>query len=272
MRAHWVTGAGGVRLYVEETGNPDGRPILFIHGFSQCRLAWRKQLESDLAADFRLVAMDIRGHGRSDKPRDAYGDSRLWAGDVHAVITTLGLERPLLAGWSYGGYIICDYLRYYGEEAISGIHLVAAGTKMGTEDAQPFRGPDFAAIVPALFSEDAEESIAALRRFLRLCVHAELDERDLYFFLGYNAIVPPYVRRGLFSRSIWNDDLLPRLTKPVLITHGLEDAIILPAAARHHQRLIPHARASFYEGVGHAPFWEDAERFNRELREFAAAL
>src|SRR5713226_7977069 len=107
MKAHTVTGGGGIQLHVEETGNPDGRPILFIHGFSQCRLAWGKQLNSDLANDFRLVAMDIRGHGLSAKPRDAYGDAKLWADDVHAVIGVLGLDRPILSGWSYGGVIIC---------------------------------------------------------------------------------------------------------------------------------------------------------------------
>ena len=79
MKAHTVTGGGGIKLHVEETGNPNGRPMLFIHGFSQCRLAWTKQLTSDLADDFRLVALDIRGHGLSEKPRDAYGDSQLWA-------------------------------------------------------------------------------------------------------------------------------------------------------------------------------------------------
>ena len=80
MKTHKVTGGGGIQLHVQETGNPNGRPILFIHGFSQCGLCWKKQMESDLADDFRLVTIDIRGHGLSDKPEDAYGDTQLWAG------------------------------------------------------------------------------------------------------------------------------------------------------------------------------------------------
>jgi non-heme chloroperoxidase len=76
---------------------------------------WLKQLRSDLGDDFRLVALDIRGHGKSDKPRDAYGDSQLWADDVKAIIDQLGLERPLLCGWSWDMLIICDYLRVHGE-------------------------------------------------------------------------------------------------------------------------------------------------------------
>jgi pimeloyl-ACP methyl ester carboxylesterase len=59
-----------------EAGTPRGRPIVFLHGFSQCGLAWSRQLDSDLADDFRLVAIDLRGHDRSEKPREGDADSR----------------------------------------------------------------------------------------------------------------------------------------------------------------------------------------------------
>ena len=91
MKTHKVAGGGGVQLHVVEAGNSGGRPILFIHGISQSSLTWSRQLDSELARDHRLVAMDLRGHGLSDKPRDAYGDSRLWADDVRAVIDALNL-------------------------------------------------------------------------------------------------------------------------------------------------------------------------------------
>jgi pimeloyl-ACP methyl ester carboxylesterase len=271
MRTHTVTGGGGCQLRVEEGGNPDGRPILFIHGFSQCRLSWSRQVQSELADDFRLVTFDNRGHGLSDKPRDAYGDSQLWADDIQAIITTLELDRPILSGWSYGGVIICDYVRTYGEDRIGGINLVAAISKLGTERALSVITPEFLALAPGFFSNDASESIGALEALLRLVFHEVPSPTDFYAMLGFNAIVPPYVRQALFSRSLENDDLLPRLRKPVLITHGQNDGCVLPAAAKEHAAAIPHARLSLYQRVGHAPFWEDADRFNRELREMAAS-
>ncbi len=271
MRTHTVTGGGGIRLHVEEAGNPDGQPVLFLHGLSQCRLAWGKQFASDLADDLRLVAPDLRGHGLSDKPRDAYGDPQLWANDVRAVIEALGLERPILVGWSYG-LVIGDYLRAYGEERLGGINLVAAATKLGSEAALAVIGPEFLALVPSFFSTDAEESVRGLEAFVRLCVYGDPEPRDLYFMLGYNAVVPPHVRQGLLSRPLDNDDVLARLSIPVLITHGEEDRVVLRAAADHHAGTIPHARTSYYPVVGHAPFWEDAERFNRELRDFAGQV
>src|ERR1700730_13252373 len=118
LKTYRVAGSDGTELYVQETGNPTGRPVLFIHGYSQCRLAWNKQLHSDLARDLRLVAMALRGHGLSDKPRDAYTDSRLWADDIQAVIKALNLKQPILSGWSYGGVVICDFVLFFSEDEI----------------------------------------------------------------------------------------------------------------------------------------------------------
>jgi pimeloyl-ACP methyl ester carboxylesterase len=126
--------------------------------------------------------MDLRGHGLSEKPRDAYGDPATWAADTH------------------------------GERAVGGIVLVGAISRLG-EPVMPFLGED-----------------------------------------------------------VLHDDLLERLTIPVLITHGLDDEIVLPAIAEHHARLIPHAKTSWYEGIGHTPFREEPDRFNAELRAFASSL
>src|SRR5262245_33942480 len=129
MKSHLIVGGGGTRLHVVTAGNPRGRPILFLHGFSQSWLSWSRQMNSDLARDFQLVAVDLRGHGQSDKPRDAYGDARLWADDVHAVVQSLALDRPVLCGWSYGPLVILDYIRHHGQEAVGGIHFVNGITK-----------------------------------------------------------------------------------------------------------------------------------------------
>ena len=96
MKSHMITGGAGVRLHLLETGNARGQSIVFIHGLSQCSLAWTRQMVSDLADTYRLVAMDMRGHGLSEKPREGYADSRLWAEDVRAVIETLDLDTTVL--------------------------------------------------------------------------------------------------------------------------------------------------------------------------------
>ena len=271
VRTHQVSGGGGVRLHVYETGNRSGQPVLFIHGLSQCGLAWNRQLQSELARDYRLVALDLRGHGDSERPADAYGDSDLWARDIDAVIRSLELDRPILTGWSYGGVVICDYLSRYGEDRVGGIQLVGAVCRLG-EPAMPFLGPRFLAAIPGLFSTDAEESVAALRAFGHLLTREPLAAEDAYLVLAAAACAPPRVRQGLLNRTLDYDALLARLRSPVLITHGLEDEVILPVMADYNASVIGHAQTSYYPRIGHAPFWEDPTRFNAELRSFAASL
>jgi len=270
MTSHYVVGGGGTRLHVLETGNPQGTPILFIHGFSQCGLCWGRQLNSDLAKDHRLVAMDLRGHGLSDKPRDAYTDSKLWADDVHAVIQALDLEQAILTGWSYGPLLILDYLRHYGERAIGGIHFVGGISKLGSEAALSVLTAEFLGNVPGLLSTDAEESVRALEALLDLAFESDLTPEERYLALGWNAHVPPYVRQGMFARAFDNDDLLPTVRKPVLITHSDAETIVKPAAAAQHLAAIPHAQAHWTRDVGHASFWDQPVAFNQRLREFAA--
>lgn len=272
VRDTMVTGGGGVQLHVVETGNPHGRPIVFIHGFSQCWLSWSKQLCSDLADHFRLVAMDMRGHGLSEKPDTGYTDARLWADDLNAVIRSMDLEAPVLSGWSYGPLVILDYLRHYGESQIGGINFVAGITKLGSDDATAVLSPQFIDIVPGLLATDAAESVQSLKSLLRLCFVHEPSPSELFLMLGYNAAVPPYVRQALFSRSFNNDDLLQTIRTPVLITHGARDAIVKPSIVEQHRAAMPHAHADLMPNAGHSPFWDDAPAFNQHLRAFCQSL
>jgi non-heme chloroperoxidase len=272
MKSQKITGGGGIQLHLLETGNSRGRPIIFIHGFSQCCIAWRRQMSSDLADDYRLVAMDMRGHGLSDKPREGYTDPRLWADDVNAVIHALGLDHPILCGWSYGSLVILDYIRHYGEDSISGVNIVGAVTKLGSDEAMSVLTSEFLSLVPGFFATDVEESVRSLEALLRMCFVQEPSAEDLYLMLGYNASVPPYVRQALFSRSFDNDDLLPKIRKPALITHGADDLIVKPAAVDKHKAGLAHAQIQMMANAGHAPFWDDAAKFNQRLRAFSESL
>lgn len=254
MNSHKITGGGGTQLHVVEAGNSGSRPILFIHGFSQCWRAWGRQMSSDLADDYRLVAMDMRGHGLSDKPRDGYGDSRLWADDVNAAIQALSLDHPILCGWSYGPLVILDYLRHYGEDSISGVNFVGGVTKLGSDEALSALTPEFLNLVPGFFATDVEESVRSLESLLRMCFAQEPSAEYLYLMLGYNLSVPPYVRQALFSRAFDNDDLLPKIRKPVLVTHGAVDAVVKPAGVEQRMAGMAHAQIQMLANSGHAPF------------------
>ena len=68
LRRDSILAPDGVTLSVVESGNPEGPAVLFVHGFSQSAMSWRLQMESKLQQKYRLIAMDLRGHGYSGKP------------------------------------------------------------------------------------------------------------------------------------------------------------------------------------------------------------
>jgi non-heme chloroperoxidase len=267
VQTHTVRGGGGLQLHVREWGKPDGAPILFIHGWSQNHLCWAKQYESALADEFRLVAYDLRGHGMSDAPLEPehYTDGKLWADDVAAIIDHLGLDQPVLVGWSYGAFVISDYVRTHGAERIAGIGFVEGAVKMGEAAFGTLIGPGFLDHFAHATADDLPTNIWAMRAFLRVCVAKPMPAEDFETALCWNIVVPARVRAALAAREIDDDDVLRTLQVPLLVTHGREDSVVLPAMAEHILATCPTAEASWYDGVGHAPFLEEPERFNREL-------
>jgi len=265
MNTKIVTAPDGTAIATQEWGNPRGREILFLHGFNQCHMSWQRQYaDPALAAKFRMVTLDLRGHGSSGKPRDAkaYADDRLWADDIDAVIKAFGLRRPVLVGWSYAGRVIADYLRSYGDAHIAGIDFVSA--RSGTDP--KFFG-EARKHFAAMRSEDLAENIAGTRAFLRACFEIQPAEEDFEIMLAFNMVVPAEVRSGVLTRPADTHEAIAKLSVPVLVTHGTADRIILRAMGDFTAATVKGSKLSIYDGIGHAPFWEDAARFNRELTE-----
>ena len=260
-----VRAPDGVTIAAQEWGNPSGPEILFIHGFSQASLSWQRQVESDLAGEFRIITYDMRGHGNSDKPLEPqmYKESKAWANEVQAVIDVARLKRPVLVGWSYGGRVIGDYLAVHGAARLAGLHYVDAVTK-----SDPSFFGEGLKLQPPMFSQDLATNIAATRKFLHACFERQPSQDDFETMLAFNMMVPPKVRENMGGRTLSMDDTLLALRLPVLVSHGTADRLIQVAAAQHTAATIPGAKLSLYDGVGHAPFWEDTERFNTELAAF----
>jgi non-heme chloroperoxidase len=271
---HDVQGGGGLRLHVREWGNADGLPILFIHGWSQNHLCWAKQYESPLADEFRLVAYDLRGHGMSDAPLapEHYTDGELWADDVAAIVERLGLERPVLVGWSYGAFVICDYVRAHGQDRIGAINLVEGVVKMGEAAFGTFIGPGFLDHFADATADDLPTNIRSMRSFVDACATEPLSAEEFETALSWNIVVPARIRANLAARQIDDDDVLQTLGVPLLVTQGRADSVVLPAMAEHILAICPTAEASWYDGVGHLPHLQEPERFNRELAELTRRM
>ena len=267
----YVEGANGTRLFVEENGDPTKPTIFWIHGYCQCRLSWDGQFENEeLASKYHMVRLDLRGHGLSDKPTDpaAFQDGKIWAEDIQAVISALKLNKPILAGWSYGGFIICDYIRHYGQKNLGGIIFVAAATEMGRDEANALLGTDFLQLVPGFFSTDFAEGSAALQQFMGMATYEELDPHTFYYLVGFNAVTLPASRQGMFMRELDNGALMQTITVPTLIIQGTDDRIVLSASSDNIARHVPHVSRVNYDHCGHVPFVEAEEQFNQDVLTF----
>jgi len=258
-----VVAPDGLSLAAYAWGNPHGREIVFIHGFSQCHLAWRRQMDdAALAAEFRMVAYDLRGQGASDQPLapERYRDDKLWADDLAAVMAAAGLKRPTLVAWSYGGRVVADYVRCHGQDGIAAINYVDAITKSD----RAFWGPALK-YTAAMASNDLAVNVRASRRFVHACFAGRPAGEEMEITLAYTMATAAKARALVSARTRDEGDVLPQLRAPVLVTHGTMDRIILPAAGQYTAAQVPGARLSLYDGVGHSPFFEDPPRFNREL-------
>jgi pimeloyl-ACP methyl ester carboxylesterase len=255
----------GLTISAQEWGNPSGPEILFIHGFSQSSMSWMRQVDSDLAREFHIVTYDLRGHGNSDKPLDAarYRDSKAWGDEVQAVMDAAGLKHPVLVGWSYAGRVISDYVTTHGASQLAGINFVDAGIK-----ADPALVGDNLKNLPIMASDDLATNIAATRIFVHGCFSKQPTADDFETMLAFNMMVPPKVRAGLSGRPLDATKVMSKLKLPVLVTHGAEDRNSKVGTAKYTASVIPGAKLSIYEGIGHSPFYEDAPRFNTELAAF----
>lgn len=271
-KVHRIIGSGGVGLHVREWGPEHAQPILFIHGWSASYLAWRDQFDSALRERFRIVCLDLRGHGFSDKPldRDAYRTGAHWADDIATVMIELRLKRPVLVGWSYGGYVISDYLARHGTGNVGAVNFV--GAAVISSNPPRHIGGDFIDGALMAASEDPAVMIEGVRQVVHALTYKPRPAADIERAMLASGLTPPAVRAFLLMRTLDFTDTLAKLDRPCLVTQGDEDGIVLPAMAEHIAASVPGAVLSRYAGCGHTPQQEFAERFNDELTALAGRI
>lgn len=275
LKVSTVEGSGGVPLTVVEAGKDGGQPILFLHGYSQSYLSFLPQLRSSLGEEFKLVAMDFRGMGGSGKPwtKDAYGDPKTWADDVAAVIRATGIEKPIVVAWSFGGYVVMDYLRHYPAETLGGVYFV--GSNAGVIKVPPPTSPPDPKILKGSAdrrSLSLEDNIAGAKNFAEMMT-AQPSAPDAFerSFVGV-LTMPSYVMRAMAGKPLDNIDIAAKLTAlPVTFAGGSKDFAITPALAAEIRKVVPKAGYEAFEGAGHSPFVEQPEAFNAKLAAFARA-
>lgn len=264
----------GTTIAYRVLGDPAARPLVLIHGWAQSSACWGPDLLADLATRFRVVALDLRGHGHSDVADAGYDSAAQWADDVEAVLDAAGIDDgagAILLGWSYGGIVVSDYLAARGEGRVAGIVLCGAVTSV-SRSAGGAIGPAMVEVTSnGAFDENPGRAVAALASFGNAMMRSG-DGTSGQRIFGLSLATPPAVRRKLLTRRVDNDETLRGLTVPALVIHGEHDGVVLPSAGRANAEMIPGGRYVGFAESAHAPFIEETSRFLTELDTFAAEL
>ena len=264
----------GTVLAYRVLGDPAARPLVLVHGWAQSSASWGAELLAELAGSFRVIAVDLRGHGHSDAPEEGYDSSEQWADDLTAVLDSAGVgpgAGAILLGWSYGGVVVSDYLAVRGEDRVGGVVLCGAVTSI-SRSAGGEIGPAMKEVTQGgAFEDKPAAALSALTSFGDAMIRGGAGA-DGQRILGLSLSTPPSVRLKLLSRRVDNDAALRALGVPALVVHGAGDGVVPPSAGRANAEMIPGGRYVEFADSAHAPFLEERPRFLAELQDFAAGL
>lgn len=262
---------GGVRLHFQEKGG--GPALVLIHGNNSSAYTW-KDVFDRLAAEFRVVALDLEGFGFSEKP--AGGDYRVeaQAALVVGLMDELKIERAVLVGNSYGGAVALAAAEERPER-VAGLVLAdsnAFADSRGASLAPAYvRWPYVGAALTAL----ALTSDRLVRDGLLKSFHDPSKVTDERVAAYYLPLTTRAGQRGALEvrrqRSMERvESLLSRVNRPALLIWGDDDRLVPLEEGRRLQAALPSARLLVFDSCGHLPQEEMPERFAAEVAAFAS--
>jgi non-heme chloroperoxidase len=258
VKSGFVTTSDGVRLHYVEAGS--GPAILFIPGWTMPGDIWESQIEH-FAKTNRVVAVDPRSQGDSDKPTDGHYPERR-AQDYKEVVDQLKLSPVVLVGWSLAVSELLTYVDLFGTSSVRALVLVDGS--VGSDPA-PQR-------IPAMWSSFIKPLQTAREQSTRAFVKSmyKKPQSDAYIEkVTKAALKTPTNSTVLLLANViapqtdWRQ-VLPKIDRPVLCVVQSGNK----GVAETVKQKVPSARVEIFEDAGHALFVDDADRFNRLLDEF----
>ena len=269
-RAGHVMTSDGVRLSYLEAGA--GKPLVMIPGWSQTAATYKHQL-AGLGRHYRVIALDMRGHGESDKPAFGYRLARL-AVDTHDALVALDLRQVVLAGHSMGCSVIYSYWEHFGGDRLSKLILIDQSPAMtawpgwSAEEKDSMSAGEPAAMFdwPAEFM--AAGGVKATEAFVAH-QYRNFPPEERAWALAENLKLPrPYAARLVVDHLAqdWRD-VIPRISLPTLVVGSSRNARSQEWIGAH----LPGARVEIFaetDGGSHFMFMENPEKFNQLVRQF----
>ncbi|MFN8640799.1 MAG: alpha/beta hydrolase [Candidatus Binatia bacterium] len=246
----WIEVAG-LRLHSLDWGTVDGPPVLFLHGGS-AHAHWWDFVVPHLAARFRCIALDLRGHGESARPADGDYSLHAHAADVAAVVERFGLRHGAVVGHSFGGWVAMVYAGAAGD-GLAALAVLDSRPHIGVRSARMLEA--LRKLPPTRYSTRAE----AIRRF-RLLPAATTASPDVVAHVAAHGIVaddegrylPRFDRRALAGAG--PQDLTPHLRAarcPILAVRAARSEIVDAASLQAYRDAVPGAEIAEIAGAHH---------------------
>ena len=253
--------ATGARLHYVEFGKPDGRAVLFLHGWPDSWFSFSRVLEL-LPDDLRALAIDQRGFGESDRPESGYSIPEL-ADDAIAFLDALDIPRATLVGHSFGSFV-ARRAAIASPDRVAALALIGtgfSGSNAVTRDLQRSLR-DLPDPIPVQFARDFQASTAFRP------IPPDFFDRIIEESLK----LPPRLWRLAIDRLVEYDDAkeLARIKAPTQLLWGDKDALFSRIEQQGFIDALPTARLSIYEETGHCPNWEQPERVAADIAALVA--
>jgi non-heme chloroperoxidase len=258
-----------VNIYVEDINPTGDKTILFIHGWPGNHNLFEYQFNQLPKMGYRCVGMDCRGFGLSDRPWSGYDYNRL-SDDIRSVIEAMKLENITLGGHSTGGAICIRYMARHSGYGVSKLALFAAAAPSLIQRSYFPYGLPRQAILDIIQGTYTDRP-TMLRGFGSIIFHNYTAGplSDWIFQLGLEAAswsTAAIANTWLNEESLFDD--MKKITAPTLILHGLDDRVCLYPLAIAQNNGIQNSRLVPFESCGHFLFYDQQDRFNKELVRF----
>lgn len=242
-----------------EMGEPGGKPLVLIHGYTDNSRSW-SLLAPHLDAGRRIVAVDLRGHGASDAPACCYGFDSL-SSDIDALMQALAIERADVVGHSLGSMTALALAAFHPERVD---HLVLVSSSV-----RPASGPGswlWDNINALDFPLDADSAFMREWYWNPNPVPADYIDRER----AESAAVPEHVWLGVLRGLSMTDltRIAPLVTQPTLVLWGDQDGLFDAASQDELRAALPDAKHETFAGFGHNMFWETPERVGETIEAF----
>jgi pimeloyl-ACP methyl ester carboxylesterase len=247
----------GVTLQYVEQGDPQGLPVVLLHGGSD---SWRSYelVLPHLPRWIRAIAVSQRGHGDASRPPGGYR-ARDFAADLAALLDALDIRQAVIVGHCMGGYVAQRFAVDHPDRTRG---LVLAATRSTWYD-----HPDIQLLAATVAGLEDPVDPVFVREFQMSTLAQPVSPQYVDEVVKESLKLPARVWRSLFEECISPEDPAPelgRVSAPALVVCGARDSLALDQQ-EGLATAIPAAMLKTYPDAGHALHWEEPERFAGDL-------